>query len=860
MFQEYVRAEFPTLESLLENKNALQRTIDGEISQCENLRRELFLRNQEFNALKAKLFERFVEDLRLLEQRLPELWTVLRQETSKGFEGSDPKAAAHLKRLNSLKKRQGSLKLQREYLQLAQAVTVSCEEFKRVLGSKFDQSEKPEPRASLLLTAYNELFLTAEKIGERFPTLSLAEEAQTLLLNQFKEISCLLADDLGAMLEALGWPVKPVKYTELNLIAAEQLQQFKTSFKRAGLLQYPPSYPRFFPHINYGVEPASGSSVFVHFGIVQMCQALKKRFQFHFMSSRPTNRLDKPEWFFSDVIKTVSTNAGFIDAVLAPLIKETPNRTTNFYSPFLQMTLSILEFVYEKIVADIELLKLAPEHVAHYLSEASQFDRFFKQIIPSDVNSTVKVLVSEPSLLNAFLQHTLLEETKKFREYMKPGVAWDFIGLSLISLQPSPNGGRFLHSVDALSNHVLLSFAQKYGSLGSARLTRSLFNCVQLFLMEKFLYFVNLLLQQAESKIGRPWFKRRESDIASLTKGPKMQTGSDSEREDARSEALPHAITHTTNDVVNSRSSEANELLERLSEEYRQEFNSLLSKYSLTGVLGRVCCALENLQQVMLDCSEHDYYYALAKSASHSESPFEALIGDYKRLQLRAERLLAHDLVRQIKNSWSDYKRKKVWPSLVVSQPKEVEDTNLLSDVFFDPSLLGTQVSPELQPGLITLSNNLENSLLSLLSRQALRKSVVPLLASSIENWIFTNVFFAQQFSESMACQVYTDLTCGVLPVLLVGRTFSTSLLRKAIEMARLLALPSVNSPRSKILKVDVEQIASLLVSSESSSDDSGLAAARNLSQKLESIGVFNQSSSEIKDILRRRVDCPAFL
>ena len=43
------------------------------------------------------------------------------------------------------------------------------------------------------------------------------------------------------------------------------------------------------------------------------------RFKFHFMAKALTNRLDKPAWFFSNILSTIERHSPFLDLIIQPL-------------------------------------------------------------------------------------------------------------------------------------------------------------------------------------------------------------------------------------------------------------------------------------------------------------------------------------------------------------------------------------------------------------------------------------------------------------------------------------------------------------------------------------------------------------
>lgn len=53
-----------------------------------------------------------------------------------------------------------------------------------------------------------------------------------------------------------------------------------------------------------------------------VCEPIAKRVVFHFEGKKPTNRLDKPEWFLAFIQKVLYENLFFIEKHLDPVYEE----------------------------------------------------------------------------------------------------------------------------------------------------------------------------------------------------------------------------------------------------------------------------------------------------------------------------------------------------------------------------------------------------------------------------------------------------------------------------------------------------------------------------------------------------------
>lgn len=52
-----------------------------------------------------------------------------------------------------------------------------------------------------------------------------------------------------------------------------------------------------------------------------MAAPLIARLRFHFSGSRPTNRIEKPEWIFEQVLDTINKNSAFVTDFIEPILR-----------------------------------------------------------------------------------------------------------------------------------------------------------------------------------------------------------------------------------------------------------------------------------------------------------------------------------------------------------------------------------------------------------------------------------------------------------------------------------------------------------------------------------------------------------
>lgn len=151
---------------------------------------------------------------------------------------------------------------------------------------------------------------------------------------------------------------------------------------------------------------------------------IEARLQYHFRSSVPTNRLDKPEWLFKYTLTALACNLEF----LFSLVKSLAN------GPILDLRkhfiTAIQLFVQEKCEADTkEIALITPSsdsaaYLLHYIEEAMKFDCELKDLYEWNEGGVVKSLAKDQELLQKWLEidvkFVLIQFESEFEESKGP--------------------------------------------------------------------------------------------------------------------------------------------------------------------------------------------------------------------------------------------------------------------------------------------------------------------------------------------------------------------------------------------------------------------------------------------------------
>ena len=103
------------------------------------------------------------------------------------------------------------------------------------------------------------------------------------------------------MLSSLGWPVINSTVAANLSCTPEMFACFETAFLNLYKIQL--------PHELLLQENLASSASGTLLPIEMMVKPLKKRFLFHFVSKRQTNRVDKPEWYLTQTLTWIQDHS-----------------------------------------------------------------------------------------------------------------------------------------------------------------------------------------------------------------------------------------------------------------------------------------------------------------------------------------------------------------------------------------------------------------------------------------------------------------------------------------------------------------------------------------------------------------------
>ncbi|KDN49481.1 hypothetical protein RSAG8_02183, partial [Rhizoctonia solani AG-8 WAC10335] len=196
----------------------------------------------------------------------------------------------------------------------------------------------------------------------RSETPMIARFLGDLRSRTWKDIKDTFSNRLVEASEKLGWPL-PINLTASSVSDVETFQQ---AFVDLLSLQAEGEA------IQAGSEaPDNKNERDGLYPLEALVLPIALRFKFHFDGTRPTSRLDKPEWYFTHILNISHEHRGFMEHFIQPLIDKSPFHDINAQNEFTRLLFPILA---RKIRKSVPQLLAQPSLLAHTIYQALLFD------------------------------------------------------------------------------------------------------------------------------------------------------------------------------------------------------------------------------------------------------------------------------------------------------------------------------------------------------------------------------------------------------------------------------------------------------------------------------------------------------
>ncbi|EUC67173.1 RINT-1 family protein [Rhizoctonia solani AG-3 Rhs1AP] len=276
---------------------------------------------------------------------------------------ANQEGATLLSELEELQKRLKELEGAKSYLQvLERALELSergVQAIKQPATDRFSTTIlDPFKDLSDFVSRANELL--TDSSGSEIPMI--ARFLGNLRSSTWKDIKGVFTNRLAEASEKLGWPL-PIN---LPASSVSDVEAFQQTFVDLLSLQAEGEAIQARSEVSDNKNERDGL-----YSLEALVLPIALRFKFHFDSTRPTSRLDKPEWYFTHILNISHEHRGFIEHFIQPLIDKSPFHDINAQNEFTRLLFPILA---RKIRKSVPQLLAQPSLLAHTIYQSLLFD------------------------------------------------------------------------------------------------------------------------------------------------------------------------------------------------------------------------------------------------------------------------------------------------------------------------------------------------------------------------------------------------------------------------------------------------------------------------------------------------------
>ncbi|KAG0278694.1 hypothetical protein BGZ95_003374 [Linnemannia exigua] len=632
-----------------------------------------------------------------------------------------------------------------------------------------------------------------------------------------------------ASLDAIGWPT-PI--TDGSKLSVEQQDTFEAAFKELLLLQEP-AYGPLDRLDNKPYPPLLTTE--------QMVAPLVLRFRFHFEGKRPTNRLDKPEWYLTHILELIKDHSSFLQTFVQGIVQDTEFKEYDAKNDFIRL---LLEAVERKIRNTVPDMLSSPEILSHAIHETLRFDKTLREAelyIPpgqtSEWQGAVQVYLGNRPWLKTWLRVEKEYAVARYEQIMEDTDAWQPAYDNLDEkdyIIPTKSAENLMDLLEIVT--------ERYRPLTVLE-HRTFLLDIQLDLLIDYHHHIRGLVDQYESMTYS--FVRVMPGAVSADELATM--GVEGLRNLCQWLSSVEYVSSTLKDW--GEDIFFLELYKEISERTQKVVNPMHS---------------EN--------EDSDDEAEPNKKLDENGTIFDESVKGFTQLSKRIQDLIIRNITKEVFSSMKPYVSLASWPQIefsTVDSRQPHSPTHTQQDQHFSSLQENDDISPELYQPLNILTHSFEFLAAALPTKHftALYRQI----ALEMQDYIWQRVVMKNSFSELGGMQFARDIRIGLWGA---GRRWikkSENYHRKLRDTCILLSLQSAkaNSPPPQP-QLTFDQDVRMEVKA---SDKGPVYAKRTLAQimavlfdedlaqdivkaKLEEIGVMHLGLSEARDVIRRRVEC----
>lgn len=271
-----------------------------------------------------------------------------------------------------------------QYMRVVQQIEHLCNELQRELDRKDDEK----------CTTHFANLTEINRILADCPVEHLKWYLKESMLHWHEILKEKLSKDLEEVLRQIKWPFVSTNFN-LVLPMDSNISRLKTIAEYLLQIELP-------TESNVQKEVPSGVLSYftppclpVHF----LLQPLKRRFIYHFYGNRKTNRPDKPEWYFTQILTWVRDHKKYVEEWIQPVVVE--KFGLHHIDAQVEFIRGLVHLGAEKLNSELPSLQFDDYTFSHSIDEALGFDKELREVYgyPSNQPSIIVVLTQAPILV-----------------------------------------------------------------------------------------------------------------------------------------------------------------------------------------------------------------------------------------------------------------------------------------------------------------------------------------------------------------------------------------------------------------------------------------------------------------------------
>eukprot|EP00123_Amoebidium_parasiticum_P011229 comp20593_c0_seq1/m.26529 comp20593_c0_seq1/g.26529 ORF comp20593_c0_seq1/g.26529 comp20593_c0_seq1/m.26529 type:complete len:738 (-) comp20593_c0_seq1:131-2344(-) len=353
------------------------------------------------------------------------------------------------------------------YLRWMQRLDLLCEELENAV----------EVSTGTAVGPYMELLKLHSNL-ESSSCSNLKRAVQVAVEHWFGRLSTTLITQMNDVLDALQWPNtmqrRPPNY-------GSSVARFQQLF--AVLLDLRSPYSDDRPETTVG----EGRGIVLSVVPLQlMLDPVRKRLRYHFSGRRETNRIDKPEWMFTYVLRQLKDHVPFLTKYAQPLL-DARDIMMDVQVAFAH---GLVQAVNQRLEADMEAYARTRELLSHVITEALAFENDLRELYgyPARLAGCVHLFVDVKERFQKWVEFETDYAVEQYQSVLHQADAFEARHSAVIELDPSNDLDTLRPTVAADAIALLLqAVTERIQALDSPQQQYEFVKRIQLRLLQNFL-------------------------------------------------------------------------------------------------------------------------------------------------------------------------------------------------------------------------------------------------------------------------------------------------------------------------------------------------------------------------------------